>query len=206
MGATSLQPEGAVVAAVTAVLVSGLPPATMAAVLGSTLSGYGIGTNVVQAAVVMVLRSIQPLPPGPAAQLTARMQASYRAAYLVASAVRMQNAVNAGSTLADAMSNERRFYALHLDAQVNRGNAVKAVDRVAGNDPDELLIWVAKMDSRTSAECRAANGLTFTAAEPPLIGYPGAVHPRCRCRAELAPVGLRARSVDSAMSPALIHA
>jgi hypothetical protein len=44
-----------------------------------------------------------------------------------------------------------------------------------------ILGWHAEMDARTSAECRRANGKNFLAAYAPLIGYPGAVHPRCRC-------------------------
>lgn len=45
-----------------------------------------------------------------------------------------------------------------------------------------LVGWQARMDSRTSPECAAANGLNFYADRPPAIGYPGAVHPHCRCR------------------------
>ena len=44
-----------------------------------------------------------------------------------------------------------------------------------------LVGWKAVMDSRTSAECAAANGKNFPADRPPVIGWPGAVHPHCRC-------------------------
>lgn len=208
MGDSSLQPEGVAVASVAAVLMSGLPLATMIAMLGSTFGGIGVTPGVVTAATAMVLKAqFSPtLPPGPAAQAISIAQANFRAAYLIAAAVRMQNNVNAGMQLRDAVAAEARFYQLHLAAQANRRRAADAVDKEAGGDPDRLLIWRAKMDSRTSPECRAANGLTFTAATVPMIGYPGSVHPHCRCKAKKAPLGTHARHVDSAMTPALIGA
>jgi hypothetical protein len=45
-----------------------------------------------------------------------------------------------------------------------------------------LVGWHAKLDGRTSPECRAADGANFPANRPPSIGWPGAVHPSCRCR------------------------
>ena len=45
----------------------------------------------------------------------------------------------------------------------------------------DLLGWYTVRDARTSAECLAADGRNFSASAPPLIGYPGAVHPHCRC-------------------------
>lgn len=208
MGDSSLQPEGAAVASVTAILVSGLPPATMIAMLSTTLGGFGITPGVVTATTAMVLKAqFSPtLPPGPAAQAVAVSQANFRAAYLIAASVRMQNDVNAGMQLRDALAREMVNYQRHLAAQQNRRRAADAVDIEAGNDPTRLLIWHAKMDSRTSPECAAANGLTFTAATVPIIGYPGMVHPHCRCKAKRAPLGTHAKHVDTAMSPALIGA
>lgn len=204
MGGSSLLPEGAVVAAVAAVLASGLPPATMVALLGSTFGGIGVSPQVVTVALTLALKGLVQPQFGPAAQVVAYAQASFRAAYLVASAVRMQNQVNAGVTLQIAMADEMRFYRLHVAAQRNRARAAAVVDKEAGNDPDRLLIWVAKMDSRTSPECRAANGHTFTPATIPIIGYPGSVHPHCRCKAKRAPIGTKANHVDRVMSAALI--
>ena len=44
-----------------------------------------------------------------------------------------------------------------------------------------LLGWHTVIDKRTSAECYWANGQNFHADQMPAIGYPGAVHPHCRC-------------------------
>jgi len=44
-----------------------------------------------------------------------------------------------------------------------------------------LLGWHSVNDRRTSPECRAANRHNFRADDMPLIGFPGAVHPHCRC-------------------------
>lgn len=189
-----------------AVLVSGLPPATMAAVLGSALARIGITTNVVQVALALALKGAVQPQYGPATMTVAYAQASFRAAYLVASAVRMQNAVNQGVQLNAAMSDEMRFFKLHVAAQRNRAQAIDGVFREASNDEHRMLIWKAKMDSRTSPECRAANGLTFTIADPPKIGWPGAVHPHCRCKSKKAPLDTDAKHVNSAMSAALLKA
>lgn len=205
MGDSNPQPDGPVVAAVTAVLASGLPPATMAALLGSTFARLGVTPSVIQTALVLALKGMVQPQFGPAAHAMAVVQASYRAAYLVASAVRMQNAVNAGSTMSAALADEMRFFRLHVAAQQNRANAAKAVDKEAGGNPDRLLLWVARMDSRTSPECAAANGHTFSADTIPIIGYPGSVHPHCRCHARRAPIGTDADHVDNAMSAALLR-
>jgi hypothetical protein len=45
-----------------------------------------------------------------------------------------------------------------------------------------LLGWYSRNDDRTSAECLAAHGKNFDPNVIPPIGYPGSVHPHCRCR------------------------
>ncbi len=45
----------------------------------------------------------------------------------------------------------------------------------------DLLGWNTVKDSRTTAECYAADKRNFRASMPPAIGYPGATHPNCRC-------------------------
>jgi hypothetical protein len=87
-----------------------------------------------------------------------------------------------GEALLSAVSRERRYYAQHLLAIWNRSEAGAQTDNAAmtwGN----LLGWHAVRDRNTSAECLAANGKNFYADHMPLIGYPGAVHPHCRCQA-----------------------
>jgi hypothetical protein len=38
------------------------------------------------------------------------------------------------------------------------------------------------MDERTTGECRSAHKGNFNALRQPSIGWPGTVHPHCRCR------------------------
>jgi hypothetical protein len=58
---------------------------------------------------------------------------------------------------------------------------LNAADRAARRH-GLVLGWRAVMDARTSAECRRADGKNFSVASRPLIGWPGSVHPHCRCR------------------------
>lgn len=117
-----------------------------------------------------------------AATEAGRLEATYRAQYVLAASRRVQAAVRAGTAQADAMQAEQRFYAQHLEAVVGRAKAAGQVDAMAKRHGD-LLGWYAKMDARTSAECKAANGKNFNASVRPPIGYPGSVHPDCRCKA-----------------------
>lgn len=79
-----------------------------------------------------------------------------------------------------ALKRELDFWKAHIRAGQRRKLMGKRVDFVAKRH-GELLGWYAKMDDRTSAECRAADGRNFLAFTPPVIGYPGGVHPHCRC-------------------------
>lgn len=79
-----------------------------------------------------------------------------------------------------ALKRELGFWKAHIRAGQRRKLMGKRVDFVAKRH-GELLGWYAKMDDRTSAECRAADGRNFLAFTPPVIGYPGGVHPHCRC-------------------------
>jgi hypothetical protein len=81
-----------------------------------------------------------------------------------------------------ALEKERRYFDQHLGAERGRREAAARVDRVAKRSGLTTLGWHAQMDDRTTAECRAANGHNFDVTRPPSIGYPGAVHPSCRCR------------------------
>jgi hypothetical protein len=92
--------------------------------------------------------------------------------------------------LAAGMARERRYFGQHRDAIWQRAQAAMNVDMAAWNYGD-LLGWRTVLDSRTSADCRAANGANFYASSPPLIGYPGSVHPHCRCYAGPPRIGAR---------------
>lgn len=111
-----------------------------------------------------------------------------RGQFLISAAKRLQGdyreAKASGTSVADALragaARERRYYAQHLQASWNRMRAASVVDSAAGQYGD-LLGWNTVLDTHTSAECRAANGKNFLASGMPLIGYPGMVHPHCRC-------------------------
>jgi hypothetical protein len=107
--------------------------------------------------------------------------ATYRAAYLINAAQRVQHRLDAGQGIGAALRAEKPNLLAHLHAQANRRRAADAVDQQARKH-GTLLGWRAVMDTRTSAECAAANGRNFDVFAPPAIGWPGAVHPHCRCR------------------------
>lgn len=118
---------------------------------------------------------------GPALRATVASERAYRAAYLVAASRRVQDRLDGGMSLRDALRAEAPTLRAHLAAQANRRRAALAVDKAAARH-GLLLGWRARMDSRTSAECRAADGHNFDVTRRPLIGWPGSVHPHCRCR------------------------
>lgn len=101
------------------------------------------------------------------------LEAHYRALYVWNATQRIQ----AGGDIA----NEKRWFNQHLDAIRKRRSSAIAVDKASRRYGD-LLGWHAVLDDRTSPECREANGKNFSASRIPAIGYPGAVHPYCRCR------------------------
>lgn len=82
--------------------------------------------------------------------------------------------------LAAGLARERRYYSAHTAAIWNRAVAAGRAD-MAALEHGDLLGWHAVLDDRTSAECRAADGRNFLASAMPDIGFPGAVHPHCRC-------------------------
>lgn len=119
-----------------------------------------------------------------------RIQNAYRrATYMTQAALRMSTALSTpGSpdTRTDAVRKawaaEVRYMQSHLQAQARRNLAAKQVGAVwRAQGKPQLLGWKAKMDARTTAECRAANGRNFDPRKIPVIGYPGTVHPHCRC-------------------------
>jgi hypothetical protein len=136
----------------------------------------------------------------PALAATLAGEPAYRAAFLLNSARRVQNAVDAArlngqdeaQARIDAATTERRHAAAHEAAVENRRRAAQAVDAAARNGgrmgtdanglPAMLVGWYSRHDSKVSPECLAADGTVFPVNRPPAIGWPGAVHPHCRCR------------------------
>ena len=123
-----------------------------------------------------------------------------RAAYLVSAARRLaavaaSTRVGRSQRLRDAVKAEKRYLRAHLEATRLRVRAAERVAKAAKENPPReftigepgapingLLGWYAVLDSRTSPECRKANGRNFDPRQIPRIGYPGTVHPACRCK------------------------
>lgn len=197
----------AVTQALAVALGSGVSFAVLAAAVVPLLTGLGVSATAAKAALALTLSA--PMPTGaPSASLgfaQGQVRASvptYRAAYLLSAARRIQAALHT-HTLADAVAAEKRYFAAHLAAQANRKAAAKAVD-AAATAHGPLLGWYAVMDTRTSAECAAANGHNFTVTQRPAIGWPGSVHPHCRCVP--GPAHMAAGTVDQAVGPLLRRA
>lgn len=140
------------------------------------------------------------VPPGPCQDIEKSHAPAWLAQYLIAAAVRLAEAdeVAAGTaptresvqTLASARTKEEGYFQLHLKAEERRMRAAALQDMAAILNSDreaatktELLGWRAVIDERTTLECAMANGSNFRADQMPLIGWPGAVHMKCRCSA-----------------------
>lgn len=164
----------------------GAPPSAAAASLAPIL---GVSASVLLSVIKLAMRKpttygTAPLTAGvpTASSASQRVEGLFRAQYVLAASRRIAAAVADGVPLAEAERTEERYYNQHLEAMLNRRKAAAQVDGMARRHGD-LLGWYAKMDSRTSAECREANGKNFTVSVRPPIGYPGTVHPNCRCKA-----------------------
>lgn len=175
--------EAAAIAAVALVLGAGFAGATIvAAKLATVLRPFGIGRRATVVSWELALSGQHlggPYPPRTARRATYRLQLQRSAAYLFAAARRLQAAINKG-TLREAIALERRYAVAHHRAQANRHRAAGAVD-AATAAYGTTLGWYAHNDKRTTTECRQAHGRNFRPDAMPAIGFPGAVHPHCRC-------------------------
>lgn len=177
-----------------------LPPRIYARLLR-----LGLRRDAVQAAATLTLRAPffrtharGPRSGGTAAAQVAAQEPELRARYLLAAARRITRDLRTivptkpGETpptvaqrLTDALRRERRHWRAHVDAQRNRRQAAREVDRLAQVSP--WWEWQTANDARVEADCRRFAGRTFTVADPPRLNgrvvFPGAVHPHCRCRA-----------------------
>lgn len=120
-------------------------------------------------------------PIGGSGITTARLERTFRATFLYGSAKRIARQMREGKQPLEIIRVERAYFARHLEAQGKRRAAARAVDRAAASH-GPVLGWYAKMDHRTTAECRWANGKNFEVGKRPPVGYPGTVHPNCRCK------------------------
>lgn len=177
--------------ATAAVLASAVTPAAAVAALMPALTRAGMHETAVRLAidVVMGMPHEKQGMIGPATRNVIRLNTLRRAQFLVSAARRVTADIRRAvshdeSVLAvvrAAASRERRYYGQHLTATWNRTDAAAKVDSAAMMLGTVLLGWNTVLDSHTSPECRAANGLNFRADIMPRIGYPGMVHPHCRC-------------------------
>lgn len=125
---------------------------------------------------------------GPATKRIVDLNWTRRAQFLLASAHRINAAIaqaqsrdeSRGAARRQQLDTEARFYKQHLFAAQQRVAAAAAVDG-AGATWGPVLGWRAVLDSAVTPDCRAADGKNFWADTPPDIGWPGTVHPRCRC-------------------------
>lgn len=133
---------------------------------------------------------------------TAAEEVRFRAAFLLNSSRRIEDAWAKGTPPAEQAKREIRYWALHHQAAANRLERAREVD-VASQAFGRLLGWYAVDDDRTSVECRRADGNNFRADQRPMIGWPGTVHPHCRCRPGLAHAG--GRMVDQVVSASFLR-
>lgn len=126
---------------------------------------------------------------GHASEQTSRQNLLRRAQFVVSAGKRLAGDIRqaraqgkpVSAALLDGLARERRYYSMHVAAMWNRATAAGKTD-MAALEHGDLLGWLAVMnDRKTSPECRAASGKNFRASAMPKIGYPGSVHPHCRC-------------------------
>lgn len=138
----------------------------------------------------LAVATARPLPSPPVAGVhnavtafseTDKLEGYFRANYVLAASRRLDDKFTRGIPRRIAMEQEKRYFEQHMESARNRRKAARAVDVAAGRY-GATLGWHATLDLRTSPECRAANGKNFDATVRPPIGYPGSVHPSCRCR------------------------
>ena len=114
--------------------------------------------------------------------------AAARAAYLVNAVLRLvpAHATKDPGVIAAANAREDTFATAHIAAAAHREAATTALIKAIGKrKPDGdgriMLGWYA--DRNPCPVCLLADGTNFDALDPPLIGWPGHVHPHCYCEA-----------------------
>lgn len=195
---TPVPPAAAAASAATSALAASLATTLLNAVnaeqaLAMTLK-YSRPLHISPAAMLSAIQLVMSMPQevtgasGPASLSVIRENHLRRAQFAVSAARRLTSAIlsararggTARSAIADALPAERRYFGQHIEAAWTRARAAAQVDS-AYQAYGPLLGWYSLRDSRTSAECRAAHGGNFRVDNPPAIGWPGSVHPHCRC-------------------------
>lgn len=171
--------DAQIVVLIAGALATGASVQAMAAVLSPEI---GIPKDVLRRALTIatsrpIRYSVTVIASATASAESQSLESHYRALYVLNAARRLESAKDPAA----ALEAEKRFFNQHIAAVGKRRESATTVDK-AQHRYGDLLGWHAKMDNRTSAECRAANGKNFNATKMPDIGYPGAVHPFCRCK------------------------
>lgn len=184
-----------------AAILAGLTPTAAYPLLIKTLATIGIVGTAATAAIRLYTGEIPaPLPEGAAGTIVAQGEADYRAAFLIASAQRIQAALADGDTLAEAVQAEQRYWDMHKFAVLKRALAARQVDRSARIYGDRLGWYLGQRKTHTPV-CEAAAGHDFSATQRPLAGFPGTSHNLCGCHA--GPPFYSRQSVDDVTRPLL---
>lgn len=182
--------QAQLIAAVIAATASAVTAAAIVGALRALFRLAGIGTAALSAVAHLFLSWPADVMEGtgPATRWAVRTNALRRAQFFLAACRRVQASVTAARSaneplkdaILSALAAEKRYMAQMIAMAHQRIRATSAVDGMAAVHGD-LLGWNAVKDPRCTPECRAADHKNFRADRPPLIGYPGAAHPGCRC-------------------------
>jgi hypothetical protein len=181
------------VTAIAAVLVAGGTAAFLAARIHSILRHWKIEEEVVAEVVKLTEEGTGHVPGLAGARhlhtvKVARHDVFFRAAYIANAAWRIHKRVRQGESIAEAIADEGRFFAMHEQARKGRLRAAEQVATAAEffGIPEEdgtLVGWYLNPLLNNEAECIAANGHNFYAEHGTVIGLPGSVHNGCGCYA-----------------------
>lgn len=180
--------DAALAVAVAALLLTAISVAALIAAIRIRFALSAIAWRALGAVLTFVMASPPPVTGviGAASEQTGRMNAARRAQYVLAATRRVIVAVrearskgqSAGDAIRAQIAREQRWYAAHQAAMWNRAAAAGKTDMAAA-EYGNLLGWLAR--AKASPECAAASGKNFYASHMPDIGFPGAVHPNCKC-------------------------
>lgn len=171
------------------------------------------------AALQSVLGVVYGMPPGQtgfhgaAGQYASRVNTARRAAFVMAAARRMQDAIGRARSLhqpgliTDQLRAERRYYGQHLVTSWGREQAAAKIDSMSMIH-GRLLGWYTVHTPTTTPECAAADRHNFLVDTQPPIGWPGMAHPGCRCYpgAPIPGAALVGSPVRPAMRKVPVHA
>lgn len=111
----------------------------------------------------------------------ANMERVINAAYIRDGVLRMQKTRGMSREDAQAaLQKERRYAAMHRLARNERKFASDRLE-IASRAHGPVLGWYTMNDGRVESRCRKLAGHNFNVTRPMPAGYPGTIHPQCRC-------------------------